>query len=177
LELANALQSVRELIGTTLGPQVEVLIDVPNGDLWVQTDPLQFELAILNLALNARDAMPDGGLFTVRVARPIADQPHMVVVRVSDTGSGMSPEVMKKACEPFFTTKEHGKGTGLGLAQVYGLCRQCGGDLRISSELGQGHGFRAAATFCLCTVGIDDICGTSCDVSKSNPPRATVGGR
>jgi signal transduction histidine kinase len=143
LELAIALQSVRELIGTTLGPQVEVLIDVPNEDLWVQTDPLQFELAILNLALNARDAMPEGGLFTVRVVEPVhsSDRPSMVAVRVSDTGSGMSPEVMKKACEPFFTTKEHGKGTGLGLAQVYGLCRQCGGDLRISSEPGQGTVF------------------------------------
>lgn len=140
VELKLALRSTQDLIGSTLGPQIVVDIDVPTEAVWVKTDPLQFELAILNLALNARDAMPEGGKFSVRVSQTFShdDEYSMVTIEVKDTGVGMLPEVMKKAVEPFFTTKEHGKGTGLGLAQVYGLCRQCGGDLRITSQVGQG---------------------------------------
>jgi signal transduction histidine kinase/CheY-like chemotaxis protein len=140
VELGKVLQEAQDLLGNALGPNINVEVGLPSQAIWVSTDPLQLELAVLNLALNARDAMPTGGQFSVSVASALPDsEPNrMVTIRVADTGTGMTPETLAKAGEPFFTTKEHGKGTGLGLAQVYGLCRQCGGDLRISSEPGNG---------------------------------------
>lgn len=142
VNLADTVTAAFELVGNALGPDINIDMQTPNYGLFVSTDPLQLEMAILNLALNARDAMPDGGWFTVKCSptQP-AVTPPTVSIHVSDSGTGMSPEVLAKACEPFFTTKESGRGTGLGLAQVYGLCRQCGGDLRIISEPGQGSTF------------------------------------
>lgn len=140
VELGKVLQAAQDLLGNALGPNIDVEVCLPSQAIWVSTDPLQLELAVLNLALNARDAMPSGGQFSVNVAATLHNAEHnrMVTIRVADTGMGMTQETLAKAGEPFFTTKEHGKGTGLGLAQVYGLCRQCGGDLRISSEPGNG---------------------------------------
>jgi CheY-like chemotaxis protein len=107
-------------------------------------DPTQIELIILNLAINARDAMPDGGILTF-ATRPveIADDPELadgryVELAISDTGVGMSEEVASRAFEPFFTTKDVGKGTGLGLSMVYGMARQSGGTARIESAPGTG---------------------------------------
>src|SRR5262249_12734037 len=97
----------------------------------------QLELAILNLAINARDAMPDGGEVKITTA-PSPNNAHSVTIAVSDTGSGMPPEVAARAFDPFFTTKPAGKGTGLGLSQVYGLAQQIGGDVTIKTALGEG---------------------------------------
>ncbi len=144
VEVDPVLTSARKLIGANLGPQIEIRLDCQAPGAWALTDPDQLELAILNLALNARDAMAEGGVLTITSGpcrerlSPEGDDADYVSVRVSDTGPGMSPEVADRAVEPFFTTKERGKGTGLGLAQVYGFVRQCGGDLRIERAPGGG---------------------------------------
>jgi CheY-like chemotaxis protein len=110
----------------------------------VTVDPLQFDLALLNLAINARDAMPDGGNLTIGarncVLEPTSERAggDYVLVTVTDTGTGMTPEVMARALDPFFTTKEPGKGTGLGLAQAYAFATQSEGSLALSSTPGQG---------------------------------------
>src|SRR5262249_6586708 len=105
-------------------------------------DANQLELAILNLAINARDAMPDGGTLTIATA--IDPHNDNVIVSVADTGTGMPPEVLARAFDPFFTTKPPGKGTGLGLSQVYGIVRQIGGDVSIESAPGKGTTMRLA---------------------------------
>jgi CheY-like chemotaxis protein len=130
---------------------VVVLERVLAGGLWrSQADPNQLENAILNLAVNARDAMPDGGKLTIETANARLDEAYVealaepvppgqyVLVAVSDTGTGMDKATMEKVFEPFFTTKGAGKGTGLGLSQVYGFVRQSSGHVRIYSELGEG---------------------------------------
>lgn len=143
-ELDKALGSARELLGNSLGPGVEVRMELGAADRWALLDPAQLELAILNLALNAREAMPGGGVLTVRSrtvrqALPGDSAPgELLSVWVSDTGRGMEPAVIEKATEPFFTTKEAGGGAGLGLAQVDSFVRQMGGHLRIESTPGAG---------------------------------------
>jgi CheY-like chemotaxis protein len=115
----------------------------------VHTDANQLESAILNLAVNARDAMPEGGKLTIETANAHLDdmyaaahaglsQGQYVMIAVSDTGVGMTPEIARKAFDPFFTTKSVGKGTGLGLSQVHGFVHQSGGHVKIYSEMGQG---------------------------------------
>jgi CheY-like chemotaxis protein len=137
-----------ELIGRTVSPAVTVKV-VGAADLWVVlADPNQLENALLNLCINARDAMPDGGSLTIETEnRLLADaeakalelQPGAYVsLSVSDTGSGMTADVIACAFDPFFTTKPIGEGTGLGLSMVYGFVRQSGGQARISSEPGKG---------------------------------------
>ena len=136
------------LLDRALGETVKVEI-APAVELWhCQTDPHQLETAILNLAINARDAMPDGGALTLttanrRIGEPLASRwgakaGDYVVISVTDTGTGMTPEVLSRVFEPFFTTKEIGKGTGLGLSQVYGFARQSGGFVTIESQPGRG---------------------------------------
>ncbi|EIM26006.1 ATP-binding protein [Microvirga lotononidis] len=148
---ANKLvASMSELLRRTLGETV-VLETVLAGGLWrTQADPNQLENAIVNLAVNARDAMPGGGKLTIETANTRLDEAYVealsetvppgqyVQVSVSDTGTGMDKATMDKVFEPFFTTKAAGKGTGLGLSQVYGFVRQSNGHVRIYSELGQG---------------------------------------
>jgi signal transduction histidine kinase/ActR/RegA family two-component response regulator len=135
--LDKIINAALGVLGNALGPNIVIEIGTYEKGLWITTDPLQFEVAILNLALNARDAMPNGGKFSISIGN-LSDAASTVEIIISDTGVGMSPETAAKAGEPFFTTKEHGKGTGLGLAQVYGLCRQSGGDLRIISKVDSG---------------------------------------
>jgi CheY-like chemotaxis protein len=142
--MRTVMTGARELIGNALGPSIHVSTDLRSGDAWALGDPDQLELAILNLAVNARDAMPQGGtlrieteLLTTRLGTEAAST-GCVAIRVIDDGCGMPPEVASRAIEPFFTTKERGKGTGLGLAQVYGFVRQCRGDLHIASQPGAG---------------------------------------
>ena len=142
-ELDAVLRQARELVGNALGPRIEIDLDLNTEACSVITDAAQLQLAIVNLALNARDAMPIGGTFTLRTANNVSEIINGQAIRyaaiyVSDTGCGMSPEVASRAVEPFYTTKERGKGTGLGLAQVYGVVKQCGGELRIQSEEGRG---------------------------------------
>ena len=148
---ANKLVSgMSELLRRTLGETIS-LEAVLGGGLWrTQADPNQLENAILNLAVNARDAMPDGGRLTIETANTHLDKAYVadiaepvppgqyVQISVTDTGSGMDQATISRVFEPFFTTKEVGKGTGLGLSQVYGFVRQSGGHVRIYSELGEG---------------------------------------
>lgn len=146
VELDATVQAARELIGNALGPTIAIELNLATPEAWVVADADQLHLAVLNLALNARDAMPDGGTFRVSTLLDASGGEHagdrsFAIIRVSDNGVGMAPEVIDRAAEPFYTTKERGKGTGLGLAQVYGVVRQCGGELRIASVLGQGATF------------------------------------
>ncbi|KAA2235670.1 response regulator [Salinarimonas soli] len=147
---ANRLVTgMSEILRRTIGEEIR-LETVLAGGLWrSHADPSQLENAILNLAVNARDAMPDGGKLTIESANCHLDDAYVsqnegavpgqyVMLAVSDTGTGMTPEVRDKAFEPFFTTKDVGRGTGLGLSQVYGFVRQSGGHVKIYSEPGQG---------------------------------------
>jgi signal transduction histidine kinase/CheY-like chemotaxis protein len=146
LDVNKLVANMSDLLRHSLGGAVQ-LETVLAGGLWrTHADPNQLESAILNLAVNGRDAMPDGGHLTIETANCQLDEgssaEHMmgeyVMVAVTDAGTGMSPDVVAKAFDPFFTTKEVGRGTGLGLSQVYGFVKQSGGHVRISSELGQG---------------------------------------
>jgi PAS domain S-box-containing protein len=147
--LAERLAGARDLIVASLPPTVLFLTDAPD-ELWpVAVDQGELDLALLNLALNARDAMPDGGelRFTARntLASGLGDEGELegefVAVQARDTGSGIAPDILPRIFEPFFTTKAVDKGTGLGLSQVYGFARQAGGDLKVDSRLGEGATF------------------------------------
>lgn len=147
VDVNGLIAGMDALLHHTLSGLVQAETDLA-ADLWpASTDATQLELVLLNLAINARDAMPDGGLLrlaTRNVERGDATLPEelepgeYVLISVSDTGIGMSPEVIERAFEPFFTTKEVGKGSGLGLAQAYGIARQSGGTARLRSHLGHG---------------------------------------
>ncbi len=143
VNLSDLVQGMRELIARAVGDMIDVRIDLPPTTPLAMIEGNQIELAILNLVVNARDAMPDGGLLTISVTEgdgAIVPLPpaRYVCLAITDTGHGMSEETMRKATEPFFSTKELGKGTGLGLSMVHGLALQLGGLLRLSSEEGQG---------------------------------------
>lgn len=149
---ANRLiQEMKDFIQRTVGPSIELSVS-GDSDLWpIRVDASQLENALLNLCLNARDAMPDGGQISVVTANEWLDEsllPHRnaiknsgdpyIVLRISDTGSGMSPQIVARVFEPFFTTKPIGQGTGLGLSMVYGFVHQSGGQVRIASVVGTG---------------------------------------
>lgn len=146
VEPNNVVRGMSELLRSTLGGAVRV--ETKLAARWpALVDPVQFEHVILNLAINARDAMPGGGLLTIATADVGLGAPlesagvaagDYVVVSVTDTGSGMAPDVQRQALEPFFTTKPPGRGSGLGLSQVYGVASQSGGGVRIDSALGHG---------------------------------------
>ncbi|WP_037493893.1 hybrid sensor histidine kinase/response regulator [Sphingomonas sp. PAMC 26605] len=138
-----------DLLRHSLGADVRLETVLTGGQWRMHVDPNQLENVILNLAVNARDAMPEGGRLTIETQNAHLDERYAaahlgvpagqyVLIAVSDTGSGMPPEVIAKAFDPFFTTKEVGKGTGLGLSQVYGFVKQSGGHVKIYSEPGQG---------------------------------------
>jgi signal transduction histidine kinase/PAS domain-containing protein len=141
-----------ELLTRSLGELVE-LETILGAGLWkAKADPAELENVIVNLAVNARDAMPEGGRLTIETANMYVDDDYAreaeiapgqyIQIAVSDTGTGMPPEVVRKAFDPFFTTKPTGKGTGLGLSQVFGFVRQSGGHVRIYSEVGHGTTFK-----------------------------------
>lgn len=153
LQLGEVITDLAPLLKRSVGERIELRL--PTGrDLWhVKTDKLQLEQAILNLAVNARDAMPDGGRLTIKtrnVTEREAKRQHRaempaaeyVLIDISDTGTGIPPETLAKIFDPFFTTKEAGKGTGLGLATVYGIVKQSGGFVFADSELGKGTSFK-----------------------------------
>jgi PAS domain S-box-containing protein len=142
------LSGLEDLVRRTVGPSVAVELVGASG-LWpTLVDPNQLENAVLNLCINARDAMPDGGHLTIETANRWLDERaarqqdlpvgQYVSLCVTDTGTGMSPEIIAKVFEPFFTTKPQGEGTGLGLSMIYGFARQSGGQVRVYSEVGQG---------------------------------------
>lgn len=143
---ANVLLEMDEMMRRVLGPRAAIVTDIEDR-LWSTTvDPSQLNNVILNLAINARDAMADGGTLTIRAANIARGSSLLsdmatgdyVMVEVSDTGCGMSPQVLERAFEPFFTTKPTGQGTGLGLSMAYGFIKQSGGEIKIDSEPGVG---------------------------------------
>jgi two-component system cell cycle sensor histidine kinase/response regulator CckA len=153
LDLGETLSDLSMLLRRLLGERVD--LDFKHGrDLWlVKVDVNQFEQVVVNLAVNARDAMPDGGKLSIRTRNVPADDarrlslPGMppgdtVAIEVADTGAGIPPEAMDKIFEPFFTTKDVGKGTGLGLSTVFGIVKQSGGAIDVQSAVGQGTTFR-----------------------------------
>jgi CheY-like chemotaxis protein len=127
------------LLDRTMGENVQVSMSFEPGELWASTDVSQLESAVLNLAINARDAMPEGGTLTIetRSERASAGKSAVSII-VRDTGTGMPQDVVANVFEPFFTTKPLGQGTGLGLSMVYGFVKQSGGDVQIDSEVGRG---------------------------------------
>ena len=148
VDLNRLVVGMGELIQRTIGPQIEIQ-SVAAAGLWnTRVDPGQLENALLNLCINSRDAMPDGGKLTIETANRWLDEHaarqrnvppgQYVSLCVSDTGTGMSPETISRAFDPFFTTKPIGMGTGLGLSMIYGFVRQSGGEVRIYSEVGDG---------------------------------------
>lgn len=140
VDVNASITSMRILLDRTMGENVAIETSFESDELWASTDVSQLESAILNLAINARDAMPEGGSLRIetRKVSPAAGGDPMISVSVRDTGSGMSPEVLANVFEPFFTTKPIGQGTGLGLSMVYGFVNQSGGSVQIDSEVGKG---------------------------------------
>jgi two-component system cell cycle sensor histidine kinase/response regulator CckA len=153
MELNAVLENMTKVLPRALGEDVRVEMHGA-AELWpVKADPVQIEQLVLNLAVNARDAMPEGGRLTLETANVVLGPDYVklhadvapgeyVMLAVSDTGHGIPPEVLPRIFEPFFTTKERGKGTGLGLPTVYGIARQCGGFVWVYSEAGHGTVFK-----------------------------------
>jgi PAS domain S-box-containing protein len=141
IDVAEKIEAIREVLDTGVGSAVQLAFDLPRDTWPITVDLSEFETALVNLAINARDAMPSGGTITVTTRNVPADQPDgqdQVAISVSDSGFGIAPDVLDKVFDPFFTTKPVGKGTGLGLSQVHGFAHQAGGTVRVQSELGKG---------------------------------------
>ncbi|UQR67185.1 CHASE3 domain-containing protein [Bradyrhizobium sp. C-145] len=149
VEISTAVADIAKLLRPTLGEQIQIETVLEQGPMTTHIDPSRLTNAVLNMAINARDAMPNGGKLLFEAHRVVLDEAYAqnnpdvrpgpyVMLAVSDTGTGMPAEVQQKAFEPFFTTKEVGKGSGLGLSMVYGFVKQSGGHIKIYSE--EGHG-------------------------------------
>ena len=150
--LGDILRGMETMLRRLIGPEIELEIETGARPVIVMADSGQFEQVVMNLVINARDAMPEGGRLSVRVEELDVDEAAAVTLTegnagryarlsVSDTGTGMSEQTRARLFEPFFTTKERGKGTGLGLSIVYGIVKQSGGYISVSSELGRGATF------------------------------------
>ncbi|EJE50962.1 signal transduction histidine kinase regulating C4-dicarboxylate transport system [Acidovorax sp. CF316] len=145
--LQDKLPPTKDLIAPVLGSQIQLEVQVDPATAPVVLDLAELELALLNLSINARDAMPQGGSLVIRARNASESEagqgmPAMVLIEVTDTGSGIPPELLSKVFEPFFTTKAVGEGTGLGLSQVYGMCQRVGGRAEIASTPGTGTRIR-----------------------------------
>ena len=149
-DVGQSVQTLGEMIATLIGSRIEIVTQVPDEPCFTNADAGQFETAIINMAVNARDAMDGAGRLTIAVRRaeelpsPGAHPPNphgYVAVSVADTGAGIPPEQVGRIFEPFFTTKEVGHGTGLGLSQVFGFAKQSGGEVTVASEVGKGSTF------------------------------------
>ncbi len=153
LDLNGVVADMQAMLDRLIGEDVKVVLDLRKDPALVMVDRGQAEQIVMNLAVNARDAMPGGGVLTIETAAVELDEdfsamyPYVkpgpyVVLTVTDSGTGMTPEVQARLFEPFFTTKELGKGTGLGLATVYGIVKQSGGSINVYSEIGTGSSFK-----------------------------------
>jgi PAS domain S-box-containing protein len=153
LNLALAVRAVEPMLRRLIGEQITLTLKPAAGTGTIRADPSQVDQILINLVINARDAMPDGGTVTIETANVVFDEPYAtehfalepgpyVMLSVSDTGIGMDRETRDHIFEPFFTTKEPGQGTGLGLATIYGVVRQSGGHIWLYSEPGQGTTFK-----------------------------------
>lgn len=144
LYVCDVLEGVADLLARTVGPLIKLKMQLNPDPAPVLADAVQVEMMVLNLVINARDAMPEGGVLTISTSKQTLEgeadiaSGDYVEIAVCDTGTGMDAETMRRSMEPFFTTKPLGKGTGLGLAQIYGSARQAGGTVRIESVLGEG---------------------------------------
>ena len=159
VDLRQRIDAVRDMLVPSLRGNIELICDIEDKIWPVEVDLGELELALVNIAVNARDAMPDGGIITLS-ARNVVLKPgsaagalegEFVALALIDTGTGMPPDVLQRVFEPFYTTKPVGKGTGLGLSQVHGFANQSGGAVTVSSEPGQrhrGHDLSAAQHQC-----------------------------
>ncbi len=144
VRIAELLAGLKELLARTIEPAVELRFEINDAPEGVLADPVQLELALLNLALNARDAMPDGGTLSIALrnhglaGRDDVEDGDYLGISVTDTGTGIAPEILERVFEPFFTTKPVGRGSGLGLSMVFGMARQSGGTVTIDSTPGKG---------------------------------------
>jgi signal transduction histidine kinase/CheY-like chemotaxis protein len=139
IEVNELIRAMIDLLDRTLGERIAVATDLADIACMVEADRAQLESAVLNIAVNARDAMPDGGQLAIKTALfDDAERGPMIAVSIGDSGAGMDEDTLSRAFEPFFTTKMTGKGTGLGLSQVYGFASQSGGDVRLASVVGMG---------------------------------------
>ena len=172
--VAPLIENMRPLLKNVLGPGIEKKFDLDEEMVPVLADPTQLEVAVLNLAINSRDAMPSGGVLTFasrleRVAGdPELDDGDYIRLTISDTGIGMGEDVLERAFDPFFTTKEVGKGTGLGLSMVYGMARQSGGLARIESAPGSG----TSVSIYLRTAGQPDLFPAAVEGDSAEAPAA-----
>ena len=174
VDLAHHIEGMRELLDRSLSGDISVTLAF-GPDLWpVEVDPGELELVILNLAVNARDAMPNGGTIhiTAHNAAGVEDPEltgDFVRLCVSDTGAGMPPEVLEHVFEPFFTTKEIGKGSGLGLPQVYGFAKQSGGAVYVNSAVNRGTTIVMLLPRALIPRGLPPLTVADVDISKESP--------
>jgi CheY-like chemotaxis protein len=151
VDLNQVVSDFHQLVQRIIGEHIQIAVDVPPDPLAMKADPTQIQQVLMNLAVNARDAMPAGGHLTVRTGSTRLDEHSLetahvpageyAFIVVADTGVGMSADVRERLFEPFFTTKEAGKGTGLGMAVVYGIVKQLGGFITVDSEPGRGTTF------------------------------------
>jgi PAS domain S-box-containing protein len=145
IDVRERIFSMREVLDTGLGSAIELQIEADNGIWPIKVDPAEFETALVNLVLNARDAMPQGGKVAVHASNVFMNdgvvRGDFVAIKVRDTGVGIPDDVLTKIFDPFFTTKPIGKGTGLGLSQVHGFTHQAGGTIAVDSDLGKGTSF------------------------------------
>jgi PAS domain S-box-containing protein len=141
-DVGERLRNMLDLLRTTVGTHIPVALDLPDAPMLVETDPNQFEAAVLNLVVNARDALAANGRVDIKVSEATTDRGvRCASLSIADNGEGIPPEMLERIFEPFFTTKEQGKGTGLGLSQVYGFARQSSGEVTVESEVGKGTVF------------------------------------
>jgi signal transduction histidine kinase len=173
INVSSLLDGMRDIISISLGSTIHFSTTSSCKQLWTRADANQLELAVLNLAINARDAMPNGGRLSIHADERSSDGQALpagryVVVSVRDSGTGIEPSLLSRVFDPYFTTKPVGKGTGLGLSQVYGIARQAGGEARIESEPGKGTTVQIWLPF-----GASESAESTVeDVSSDRPPDA-----
>ena len=186
VDVVERINAVRDVLGTGVGGTARLQFDLDRSVRPVMADIAELETALVNLVINARDAMPDGGTITVAADNAtLSDEAHTgeyVAISVTDTGTGIAPDVLSKIFDPFFTTKPIGKGTGLGLSQVHGFTHQAGGTVRVTSELGKGTTITILLPRKDVGLAVDDISATQSRGSGTvllvddNPDVAAVSG-